>query len=100
MSPTQLELFNAPKARSTDPETSKAAAESVEAWVQDDALLCKFAKHGPLNDDELAAVCPSWYPPTLKSSRSRLSKRGLLVPTGEKRPSNRGKPMQVWRLAP
>lgn len=94
----QLELFNQPKARRRDADTSHAAAESIESWVQDDALLCKFAKYGPLTDDELAAACPTWYPPTLKSARSRLKNRGLLVDSGERRPSQRGRNQIVWRL--
>lgn len=95
---TQLELFNQPKARATDPETSREAAVSVEQWVQDDALLTKFAKYGPLTDSELAAVSPAWHEPTLISARGRLKKRGLVEDSGERRKSPRGRNQIVWAL--
>lgn len=95
----QLTLFAEPRARATDPETSHQAAASVEAWVQDNALLKKFAIHGALTDDELSAVCPLWWPPTVKSARSRLKNLGLLVDSGERRPSQRGRNQIVWKLA-
>lgn len=97
---SQLSLFAEPEARATDPATSHAAAEAVshEASRQETRIMERFAMFGPMCDDELCARSPQWYPPTLKSARSRLSKRGFLVPTGETRKSIRGQDQQVWRL--
>jgi hypothetical protein len=97
ISPDQLEFFNEPRARRMDPDTSHAAAGSVEAWVTEDRILRTFAIHGQLTDDELCEWLPLWHPPTVKTARSRLSKRGLLVDSGERRPSQRGRDMIVWR---
>ena len=97
ISPDQLEFFNEPRARRMDPDTSHAAAGSVEAWVTEDRILRTFAIHGSLTDDELCEKLPLWHPPTIKTARSRVAKRGLLVDSGERRPSMRGRDMVVWR---
>lgn len=99
MTTMQLELFNAPKARRRDPDTSHEAAATAESWVTENAILTKFAIYGPMTDDELCAKCPLWHQPTLKTARSRVSKRGLLVDSGERRPSNRGRNQIVWELS-
>lgn len=96
----QLELFNEPKARRRDPATSRAAAMSVLPMVgsQENRVLERFAIHGPMTDDELVMRSPQWHGPTIKTCRSRLSKRGLLIDSGQRRPSLRGKDQIVWRL--
>jgi predicted ArsR family transcriptional regulator len=53
---------------------------------------------GPLTDEEIAARLPGLYEPTVRTARSRLSKRGLVVPTGETRRSARGREMHVWQV--
>src|SRR5262245_3495489 len=95
----QLVLFSEPRARRRDAETSHEAAASVPASVVEERILTRFATRGPITDDELAASLWMFHPPTTKTARSRLSKLGLLVATSEKRPSARGRNMQVWRLA-
>lgn len=97
---SQLELFSQPKARRTDPDTSRAAALSVLPMVgsQENRVLELFAIHGPSTDDEICTRAPQWHPPTLKTCRSRLSKRGLLIDSGARRPSLRGKDQIVWKL--
>jgi hypothetical protein len=69
------------------------------------AILDVFAREphpwymGGLTDDEIAARLPACHAPTVKSARSRLTAAGLLVDSGERRPSSRGRQMIVWRLA-
>lgn len=95
---TQLDLFNAPKARRSDPSTSVDAAASLPpCGALERIILDQFGDAG-LTDDELCELVDA-YPPTVKTCRSRLAKRGLLVPTAERRPSWRGRDQIVWRLA-
>jgi hypothetical protein len=86
-------------ARRSDPETSVTAAGSITPGRTEAAILDLF-RVSWFTDDELAAVlAPEHYGPTVKTARSRLSKAGLLVDTGQRRPSSRGRDMIVWRLA-
>ena len=96
----QLALFRGPQARAGDPSTSRdAAAAQRDPRGVEAAILVAFADIGPCTDDELCDELACWYPPTVKSARSRLSKRGLLVDTGCTRPSLRGCQQKVWQLA-
>lgn len=95
---TQLELMNQPKARATDPVTSKAAAGQVRQGPTETAILTVLRMAGPLTDDELCHRLPGLYGPTVKTARSRLAKRGLLVPAGT-RLSMRQREMTVWQIA-
>ena len=52
-----------------------------------------------MTDDELCDRLIGHYPPTVKTARSRLSKAGVLVDSGERRMSNHNRPSIVWRLA-
>ena len=97
---TQLALFRGPQARAGDPTTSHVAAATVtEPGLTEFRIMAAFESYGPLTDDELCEALPEFYPPTLKTARSRLSKRGALVPNGV-RPSARGRYMTVWTPAP
>lgn len=93
----QLDLFNAPKARRSDPSTSVAAAQQVKSGPTEEAILVVLRMAGPLTDDELCHRLPGLYAPTVKTARSRLAKRGLLTPAGT-RLSCRQREMTVWRL--
>jgi hypothetical protein len=95
----QLALWAAPGVRRSDPDTSHAAAAAPTGALER-LILDTFAYNGgtELCDDELAARLPWLHGPTVKTARSRLSKRGLLVPTEARRPSARGRDQIVWRL--
>jgi hypothetical protein len=91
-------------ARFTDPDTSQAAAASITPGRTERLVLHAFRVHAydrdcGMNDDELVAYCPALHGPTAKSARSRLAKAGLLVDSGVRRKSNRGRDQIVWRLA-
>jgi hypothetical protein len=77
--------MNEAHARSTDPETSVEAAESV--WNPSEVQAHIFTiiqDHGPLTDEEVAwrygheVIKQNWYLPTQQSMRSRL--RNSYVP--------------------
>lgn len=100
---SQLALFRGPQARAVDPMTCHVAAATVTpkaSEMEADILRC-FMEHGPLTDDEMCTrlepIVLRWG--TWKSARSRLTKRGSLVWTGESRPSLRDCPQRVWRDA-
>ncbi len=84
-------------ARHDDPETSRRAAQSISGRTE--RIIYHWFDSGPMTDDELCACVPYLFPPTVKSARSRLSKRGLLVASGKTRPSARGREQIVWCLA-
>lgn len=94
----QLALFRGPQARSTDPVTSHAAAANVDIGIGAE-ILNTFAVFGHLTDDELVDAMPARFGPTTKTARSRLTKLGYLVDSGDRRPSRRGMPSIVWRHA-
>lgn len=89
-----------PRARRTDPETSKAAAARQGSSARS-AILEAFRVHGPMTDDELVAqLAPQGhYGPTLRTARSALKAAGLVVDTGRTKPSPRGHQQVVWRLS-
>lgn len=96
----QLELFNQPKTRHTDGSTSRDAARAVQqhSGVLETLILTEFCLHDYITDDELCERMPERHAPTIKTCRSRLSKRGLLVAAGVRK-NSRGRDMTIWRLA-
>lgn len=95
----QLTLLSEPRARRRDPETSQAAAKSISHGALERKILEAFHYYPNLSDDELCQVLRTSYWPTVKTRRSALSKRGLLVDSGERRPSVRQRDQIVWTLA-
>lgn len=92
----QLAMFVEPAARPTDPSTSRDAVQSLPPCsALESLILAQFDTRG-LSDDELCERVDA-YPPTVKTCRSRLVKRGLLIPTPERRPSWRNRDQIVWR---
>lgn len=84
-------------ARLFDPDTSQRAAGSISGRVER-TILDVFQTQYPFGftDDELCNGLRDLHPPTVKSARSRLTNAGLLIDTGKRRPSNRGRDMIVW----
>ena len=89
-----------------DPETSDAAAASITPGRTEAAVLLAFEINRNmggtgLTDDELMAILPpTAYKPTFVTARSRLSKAGLLVDSGKRGVSARGRSQIAWRLKP
>ena len=86
-------------ARVSDPDTSHVAARSVTPGRTEAAILFVFARWPAMTDDGLCDRLIGHYPPTVKSARSRLTRAGLLVDSGERRMSERNRPMIVWTKA-
>lgn len=99
MTSDQLTLLSEPRARRRDPDTSRHAAASITPGRTEGAILDAFqvCADGMTDDDLVFVLGRDYYPPTVKTARSRLSKAGLLVPSGEVRRSNRGRDMIVWK---
>lgn len=93
-----------PRHRVSDPATSVNAAKSVAGQGVEREILEAFVKnrrtHGVpgLTDDELAALLPDRYPPTIRTARSRLFRNGHLADSGQVRLSARRREMTVWVL--
>lgn len=102
MTGEQLSFMAEPAVRRSDPETSRVAAAAV--WPRSRELEADIVGYirvnGGLTDDELASRFPDRHPPTVKTARSRLARRGEVVPSGRTRPSARGKAQTVWIVAP
>lgn len=93
----QLELIVG-LARSTDPDTSREAAQRITGRTEK-LLLQAFHILSTWTADELCRMYPTVYPPTLVSALSRLKGHKLIEPIGTTRPSRRGSPQTVYRLA-
>lgn len=103
---SQLALFTQPLARHDNPATSADAAAAVaphagtlEALILETFAVERNNRGMGLNDDELCELLAMNHAPTLKTARSRLTRRGLLVDSGTRRPSQRGRDSIVWSLA-
>lgn len=85
--------------RHEDPETSLAASRKQIGGAEAEIMVVfDRLDLGGLSDDELCACLPGWHAPTIKSARSRLSRRGLLVDSGVRRLSDTRSAMIVWKL--
>ena len=95
-----------PRARRTDPSTSRNAAASVrELTTKQRAVLSTFRVRGPMTDEQLVEVYGrmvkhSLYPEQsqsgLRTRRKELVRRGELADTGEKRRMQTGRMAIVW----
>lgn len=105
--PTLFDLEPVATARRTDPETSRAAARSVQniAQAQED-VLALLRRHGPGTDEEIAfrhavgvslGMVRKQSPSGLRTRRAELHKQGLVVASGQVRPTISGRASIVWR---
>lgn len=97
-------------ARTTDPETSHAAAHSVADLRMSQSYVHRVLKAiGPLTDEELVdhyqwnPVFERFRPQSasgIRSRRAELVRLGLVEYTGEKRLMRTGRMARVWRVTP
>ncbi len=100
-------LFDVPHSRWSDPETSRDAARSVDPrklTKTQERVYSLIKMRGPLTDDELVdhylEIWPeSASPQGIRSRRSELSRRGLLVRLDRLGTSRYGRPCAIWRTA-
>ena len=87
-----------PRARTTDPETSHEAAESVTQSAAGQRTRCLEAlhEHGPLTADEIDALV-GWRLTTAGRRLPELAELGHVKTTSEKRRTRTGRNAYVWR---
>lgn len=97
------------KARKTDPKTSHAAADSVRnITATHERILDILREYGPMNDEQIADICeyqvqkadmPHVSESGLRSRRSELVARGLVVDSGDRVKMRSGRNSIVWKVA-
>lgn len=95
------------QARRTDPATSHAAAAGItleRLTAVQRLVIDQLRTHGPMTDEELlrsvAIDTGKDYPAsTIKTRRSELVAAGVVVDTGETRPTRFGRAAIVWAKA-
>lgn len=87
-----------PRARSTDPETSRDAADSMvqAAEGQRSAILAELRKSGPLTADEIDVHLFSGHH-TAARRLPELAELGLVHRSTDKRPTRAGRAAFIWR---
>lgn len=101
---TELAAFEG-RVRGTDPDTSWSAAEFAESASArlKRALLVILgegaATHGELHERYLAAGNKPYAPQRIRTATAELHRGGLVIDTGERRPTEYGRPSTVWRRA-
>ena len=84
----QLALIAEPRHRSTDPDTSRAAAKSIEPHAGYlEQQIVKVAYNGPFIAEQIAQILElrepgRWDEGSIRTAVSRCAKRGLLVADG------------------
>lgn len=90
-------------ARSTDPDTSHSAAQSVEAKLSDlqRVVLDYIRSKGTVIDSDLVAwaLSQGYAESTLRKRRTELAQMGLLELVG-RRKNQRGRKELVWQAIP
>lgn len=99
-------LLLEPKARASDPETSRKAASSVTNMTKKrQHVMATFRRYGSLTDEQLVSVygqmddVADQSDSGLRTRRSELVKMGLLCDTGQTRRIRSGRMAVVWGLA-
>lgn len=86
----QLALIAEPRHRSTDPDTSRAAAKSIEphaGYLEAEIVKVCHLSHTPLTAQWIANRLEvrnpgRWDEGTIRTAVSRVAKKGLIVPVG------------------
>lgn len=90
-------------ARSTDPDTSRAAAASVTGIRATQQAVLELFRVAPMTDPEMIAKARALGLPQsesgLRTRRSELVNQGLLADTRDRRRTPSGRQSIVWGLA-
>lgn len=99
----QLDIFDAPVARSDDPDTSWSAARSVlDLNDKRRAVLEVISQYSQgITDDELVGVWPhlaypAQSPSGLRTRRKELCEMDLVMDSGRRAPTATGRSAVVW----
>jgi hypothetical protein len=96
-----------PKARTTDPQTSWDAAESVRNVTDTQAAILMLLRATPMCDEKLIAEYRRWeridnYPAAsdqgIRSRRAELVRLGLVIPAPYKELMSTNRYGQVWQV--
>jgi hypothetical protein len=89
-------------ARSTDLETSRMAAATVNVAENQQEVLSLFQKNGPMADEQLLvaarAAGVTQSESGLRTRRNELVKSGLIQSSGRRIRNSAGNPSTVWEL--
>jgi len=80
--------------RTTDPDTSREAAESINVNRMESIVLFHIWNSGPngvTQDELLAELSPHYRYSTVTSRPAALKRKGLVVDSGERRPGVSGR---------
>jgi len=100
----ELNLFDDPRARKTDPETSHLAAKRAgrNAYTARVVVLRLLVEHGPLTDQGMEQLAKQRkYPVSpsgLRSRRVELKRKGLVRSTGRYAEILSGGKAEVWEI--
>lgn len=100
MNQPAFDLFSYPNAagfKRTD--TSRAAAESINAAAIQAKVLNAFRRFGPMTADQ-CAIALNIDKGTIRPRCSELRRKGMLADTGVRRPNSSGKSAQVLKAVP
>ena len=99
-------VWDEPKARTSDPDNSHAAARSLDNLTERrQAVWAILLEHGPMTDEVLLAIyeqfaddglVPSQSPSGVRTRRNELTKRGLAVDTGQRGTTVSGRAAILW----
>jgi hypothetical protein len=102
-----IQEVTVPKARTTDPQTSHDAADSVRRVSDTQAAILMLLRATPMCDEKLIAEYRRWeradnYPAAsdqgIRSRRAELVKMGLVTPAPYKELMTTNRYGQVWQV--
>lgn len=106
--PQAVPIFEIPHSRWSDPATSREAANSIsqEKLNQTQERVLSIVRiHGPVTDEEVIAHYRQLWPESrtseqsIRSRRSELTKRGLILQAGKFGTTALGGKCRMWRAA-
>lgn len=97
-----VDLFDwaaSPRARTTDPETSHAAARSMTGTASEhrERILGVLEVHGDLTSEQIGEHCGMSSVQVCRRMKE-LERLGLAEPTSEQRRTQSGRMARVWRV--
>jgi hypothetical protein len=101
-------LFDVPRARRDDPETSKQTADSIpleRLTKTPELVIYGLSTHGPATDEELIRVFRNRWPgsrisdQSIRSRRAELVRKGLVRDSGSRRRTQHGQRSVVWEAS-
>lgn len=103
----QGDLFSVPRARWSNPDTSRAAAESIslDRVTETQARILSVLRiNGPLSDEQLVERFHHSWPDSasdqgIRSRRGELVRKGRVVDSGRRGTTRYGRSCVIWRVS-